>query len=43
MFARNVRVQLKPNSAAQFTQTVEKEVIPLLRRSGFVSLNVEPL
>ena len=36
MFARNVRMQLKPNTSAQFTQTLEKEVIPLLRRQdGF--------
>jgi len=36
MFARNVHMQLRPNSAAQFTTTLEKEVIPLLRRQpGF--------
>jgi heme-degrading monooxygenase HmoA len=36
MFARNVRMQLKANSNAQFTQTLEKEVIPLLRKQdGF--------
>ena len=36
MFARNVRMQLKPNSAAQFTQTLEKEVLPVLRKQeGF--------
>jgi heme-degrading monooxygenase HmoA len=36
MYARNVRMQLKPNSTAQFTQTLEKEVIPLLRKQeGF--------
>lgn len=36
MFARNVRMQLKPNSTAQFTQTLEKEVLPLLRKQeGF--------
>jgi len=36
MFARNVRMQLKPNTSAQFTQTLEKEVIPLLRKQdGF--------
>jgi heme-degrading monooxygenase HmoA len=36
MYARNVRMQLKPNSNAQFTQTLEKEVIPLLRKQdGF--------
>lgn len=36
MFARTVRMQLKPNSVAEFTHTVEKEVIPLLRKqAGF--------
>lgn len=36
MFARTVRMQLKPNSGAEFTLTVEKEVLPLLRRQqGF--------
>jgi len=36
MFARTVRMQLKPNSVPEFTLTVEKEVIPLLRRQlGF--------
>ena len=36
MFARNVRMHLKPNSTAQFTQTLEKDVLPVLRRQeGF--------
>lgn len=36
MFARTVRMQLRPNSVAEFTLTVEKEVIPLLRKQqGF--------
>ena len=36
MFARPVRLQLKPNSGAEFTQMVEREVIPLLRKQqGF--------
>jgi heme-degrading monooxygenase HmoA len=36
MFARTVRMQLKPNSVAAFTQVIEKEVIPLLRKQqGF--------
>ena len=36
MFARNVHMQLRPNTAAQFTTTLEKEVIPLLRKQpGF--------
>lgn len=34
MFARNVHLQLKPNSATQFTQTLEKEIIPMLRKQG---------
>jgi heme-degrading monooxygenase HmoA len=36
MFARTVRMQLKPNSIPTFTQLVETEVIPLLRKQqGF--------
>lgn len=36
MFARNVRMQLKPNSVPEFTRTLEKEIIPLLRKEkGF--------
>jgi hypothetical protein len=36
MFARTVRMQLKPNSVTEFTGLVEKEVIPLLRKQqGF--------
>jgi len=36
MFARNVSMHLKPNSLAEFTQTIEKEVIPFLRKQkGF--------
>jgi len=36
MFAREVTMDLKPNSQARFTQTIEKEIIPLLRvQSGF--------
>jgi hypothetical protein len=36
MFARKVSVQLKPNSVAELTQRLEKEVIPLLRKQkGF--------
>ena len=36
MFARNVRMQLKPHMSAQFTQTLEKEVLPVLRKQeGF--------
>ena len=36
MLARNVRLHLKPNSVADFTHTIEKEIIPLLRKQkGF--------
>jgi heme-degrading monooxygenase HmoA len=36
MFARRVTLNLKPNSAAEFTQRLEKEVIPMLRKQkGF--------
>ncbi len=36
MFARNVSIQLKPNSVAEFTRTLENEIIPLLRKQkGF--------
>jgi hypothetical protein len=36
MFARNLRLHLKPNCVEEFTRTIEKEVIPLLRKQkGF--------
>jgi hypothetical protein len=36
MFARTVNFRLKPNSVGEFTQAIEKEVIPLLRKQkGF--------
>ena len=36
MFARHVSMHLKPNTRAEFDQTLEKEIIPLLRRqNGF--------
>jgi len=36
MYARNVSLRLKPNSVAEFTRTLDKEVIPLLRKQkGF--------
>ena len=36
MFARHVSMRLKPNTRAEFTQTIEKEIIPLLRKQqGF--------
>ena len=39
MFARNVHLHLKPNSVAEFSQTIEKQIIPLLRKQkGFHDL-----
>lgn len=36
MFARRLSVQLKPNKLAEFTKTLENEVLPLLRKQeGF--------
>src|SRR5258708_12111628 len=36
MFARYVSMVLKPNSVAEFTRTIENEIIPLLRKQkGF--------
>jgi hypothetical protein len=36
MFARKVSVQLKPNCVAEFTRTLDQEIIPLLRKQkGF--------
>ena len=36
MLARNVFLQLKPDSVEEFTRIIEKEVIPLLRKQkGF--------
>jgi heme-degrading monooxygenase HmoA len=36
MFARRVSMQLKPNSIAEFTQRIEKDILPLLRKhKGF--------
>ena len=36
MFARHVSMHLKPNTRAEFTQTIENEILPLLRkRHGF--------
>jgi len=36
MFAHTVSLQLKPNSVAEFTQIIEKDIIPLLRKQqGF--------
>ena len=36
MFARTLSIQLKPNKFAEFTKTVEKGILPLLRKQqGF--------
>jgi hypothetical protein len=36
MYARNVTMHLKANTAGEFTQTLEKDVLPLLRKqNGF--------
>ena len=36
MFARTVALHLKPNSVTAFTQTIENDIIPLLRKQqGF--------
>ena len=36
MFARNVSMHLKPNTLAEFSRTMENEILPLLRKQkGF--------
>jgi len=36
MYARNVALNLKPNTSTEFTQTFEKDILPMLRKqSGF--------
>ena len=36
MFARRVSMNLKPNTKAEFTQQLDKEIIPMLRKQkGF--------
>ena len=36
MYARNVSISLKPNTSSEFTQTFEKDILPLLRKqNGF--------
>jgi hypothetical protein len=36
MFARNVALRLKPNTLAEFTRTLDNQVIPMLRKQkGF--------
>jgi hypothetical protein len=37
MFARKVYMHLKPNSVAEFTQRLEKDILPILRKQkGFL-------
>ena len=36
MYAREVSIQLKPNTGPEFTRTIEKDILPLLRKqTGF--------
>ena len=36
MFARTVRLHLRPNSKGEFSQTMERDIIPMLRKQkGF--------
>ena len=36
MYARNVTLNLKPNTSNEFTQTFERDILPLLRKqNGF--------
>jgi hypothetical protein len=36
MYVRSVSIHLRPNSVAEFTQTIETEILPLLRKQkGF--------
>lgn len=36
MYARNVTMSLKPNTAAEFTKTLDRDIVPLLRKqTGF--------
>ena len=36
MYARSVSIRLKPNTVAEFTQLIEKEALPMLRKQkGF--------
>ena len=34
MYARNVFLNLKPNSAKEFTQKLEQDILPLLRKQN---------
>ncbi len=36
MYARNVSIELKPSTSAEFTRTLENDVIPVMRKqNGF--------
>lgn len=36
MYARNVTMNLKPNSGSEFTRTLENDIVPMLRKhNGF--------
>ena|SRR5712692_2840684 len=36
MYAQNLSISLKPNTGSEFTQTFEKDILPLLRKqNGF--------
>ena len=36
MYARNVSIDLKPSTAAEFTRTLENDVLPIMRKqAGF--------
>lgn len=34
MYARQVSMHLKPNTTAEFTRTLEDDIVPLLRKQG---------
>ena len=36
MYARNVSISLKPNTAPEFTQTFEKDILPMLRKQKWL-------
>ncbi len=41
MFTRRVSMQLKSNGIAEFTQRIEKDILPLLRKQkGFGSVDI---
>ena len=34
MFARTVTIRLKPDTVAEFNRTMEKDILPILRKQG---------